>query len=533
MRLLLRLFILTIVIFSSKIAFTQCCGDGICDSTETPINCPYDCAGSSFNCPNTIGSFFSSPSWPVNLSAAQSNNWCYTLSPPYPAQVCFEYRVPNVGDSASVSFSISACGGTTVNQANFPPIGGCNNAGYSSSAITSVSTYNNTCGLISNSITTGGPGCYTPGDIITICLDINSTTTCPQITICPVIACGQTNCATTNTTVGCPSFNFTDSTYISPCDSMSGYAVVTPNCGSHFTYLWDDPLTQTDSFAIGLTPGTYSVIITNTAFNCDTTITVVVPSTSIAPSISVSSPDTFCANENIILNANSSSGTITWYNNFLGTTIIGIGSPLVLNNPGTGNHLYYVNSIDTCNSEMDSVLIVVNGVNAIINATPTSGLIPLSVFFGNGSSTGLGISYYWNFGDGDTSTQFQPTHTYTSTGNYIVTLIVSDGICSDTTSILIDAFDDSVIIIPNVFTPNGDGFNDLFAVDGINLIAINAEIYNRWGQILYTWNTVKGGWDGKTTSGENSPDGTYFYLIKITDHNNEEHLKKGSFSLIR
>lgn len=681
----------------------------ICEPGETAVNCPYDCANSSFNCGNTIGSFFSSPTWPVSSSTAQTNGWCYTLTPPYPAQICFEYRVPNVGDSASVSFSINACGGSTVNQANFPPMGGCNNAGYSSGTISGVSTYDNNCNLVSNAITTGGPGCYNPGDIVTVCLDINPATTCPQIIICPVIDCGATNCSTSPTPIGCPPFNFNDSTYITPCDSNSGYAVVTPDCGDHFTYLWDDPLAQTDSFATGLTPGIYNVLITNTAFNCDTTITVIVPPTSDSSDASINPTNPVCENASAFNLTAADAGGV-WMGNGITDTINGTFDPTIA---GTGNHTitYMINGLcgDTATTNIivtpvlttmlsaticqgDSILLggVYQTNNGVYHDTLLSSLncdsilqtsltvIPIansslmdsicqgdSIFLAgsfqntagiyydslqtssgcdsiiattlavnnlptittnadtticNGITTNInasgGVSYSWDNGLGvgqnhnvtpSSTTTYAVTGTnssgcsdtssltvfvtpltianagndqelcdnissFTLTGNSPVNIgetglwttssianitainqpitsgtglanglnifiwTISSGTCpanSDTLIIYVENCDPSVLIVPNVFTPNGDGMNDIFTIESSNILSLNCVIYNRWGQELFNWNGIQGFWDGRTTSGVEVPDGTYFFLLNAIGEDGEEHFKKGSFSLIR
>ncbi|MCO6499564.1 MAG: hypothetical protein J5I47_04190, partial [Vicingus serpentipes] len=269
--------------------FVGCCGDGVANTGETAANCPYDVAGGGFNCPNTIGPFFQSGAWPVSTATAQTNGWCYTITSATPL-VCFEYEVPAVGEDASVSFSISGCSTSSVNQSNLPPGGGCNSAG----GTPPRATYDDNCNLISNSIRTGGAGCYTPGDIITVCIDLTGQFGCGDVTICPVIHTAGPGISNP----GCPPFNgFASSGYFTdPCDTTTGYAYVTPPCGSHFTYLWDDPLAQTDSLATGLTPGTYNVTITNTAFpTCDTTITVNVIDTfpSVDPTLTLTH-DTLC-----------------------------------------------------------------------------------------------------------------------------------------------------------------------------------------------------------------------------------------------
>ena len=270
-----------------------------------------------------------------------------------------------------------------------------------------------------------------------------------------------------------------------------------------------------------------------TSLGCDS---IIVTTLTITP-LNTITPDPIvpiCANDPLILTATGSgAGTITWYSDANGTTVIGTGSPLTITNPGIGTYTYYVNEAGTCSSNIDSVVVVVGGVNAVINATPLTGAIPLNVFFGNNSTTGSGIVYSWDFGDGNTSNQFEPSNVYNNIGDYTVILIVTDGICYDTASITIDAFGESVILIPNVFTPNGDGSNDVFTVEGENLESVEGEIFNRWGQKMFTWSNVKGYWDGRTLSGSEAPDGTYFYIITAKGFDGIEYFKKGGFSLIK
>jgi gliding motility-associated-like protein len=182
---------------------------------------------------------------------------------------------------------------------------------------------------------------------------------------------------------------------------------------------------------------------------------------------------------------------------------------------------------------MDSVQVTVGGVSAIINATPLSGDIPLDVTLDGSSSTGAISSWDWTFGDGSTGAGASTSNTYTDIGTYTVELIVSDGTCSDTTTITIDAYGESAVLIPNVFTPNGDGSNDIFTVEGVNLESVEGEIFNRWGQKMFSWSNVKGHWDGRTLSGSEAPDGTYYYIINAKGLDGEEYYKKGGFSLIR
>ena len=85
----------------------------------------------------------------------------------------------------------------------------------------------------------------------------------------------------------------------------------------------------------------------------------------------------------------------------------------------------------------------------------------------------------------------------------------------------------SEIIIPSVFSPNGDNNNDLFKVTG-HFIQSETKIYNRFGELLFKSTQSNEGWNGKTTAGSNAPDGTYFYIIEI-----DQKIYKGSLTLLR
>jgi gliding motility-associated-like protein len=72
--------------------------------------------------------------------------------------------------------------------------------------------------------------------------------------------------------------------------------------------------------------------------------------------------------------------------------------------------------------------------------------------------------------------------------------------------------------IPNVFSPNGDSKNDTFQVTGLAIDQFNMEIYNRWGQVMYTASNPSAGWNGGLdNSADKVPDGTYFYIITLKD----------------
>jgi gliding motility-associated-like protein len=86
-----------------------------------------------------------------------------------------------------------------------------------------------------------------------------------------------------------------------------------------------------------------------------------------------------------------------------------------------------------------------------------------------------------------------------------------------------------------VFTPNGDGANDLFFVRSSNLTNITAQVFDRWGNKIYELNTDKGNmaWDGKNQQGADVTDGVYYYTIKATGKDGQGYDTKGTVSLFR
>lgn len=87
------------------------------------------------------------------------------------------------------------------------------------------------------------------------------------------------------------------------------------------------------------------------------------------------------------------------------------------------------------------------------------------------------------------------------------------------------------IFIPNSFTPNGDGKNDLFKAYGNIIAGINMKIFNQWGQLIYETSDVQSGWDGKQ-KGKLQPMGVYVYAIRVRLNNGEEVLRKGTVNLL-
>ncbi len=91
---------------------------------------------------------------------------------------------------------------------------------------------------------------------------------------------------------------------------------------------------------------------------------------------------------------------------------------------------------------------------------------------------------------------------------------------------------DPIIYVPNTFTPNSDPLNPLFLAKGGNIKTFEMNIFNRWGELIFTGNAMDEGWDGKY-EGAICQDGTYVWKIKLTDFSDEEYHYVGHVNLIR
>lgn len=149
------------------------------------------------------------------------------------------------------------------------------------------------------------------------------------------------------------------------------------------------------------------------------------------------------------------------------------------------------------------------------------------------TNTSTASAYYlWSFGDGGTSATVNPTYAYADTGIYQVILVAYNAHgCFD--SATADVHVEHKIIIPNVFTPNGDGINDVFYFTILGAQCFHCDIYNRWGKLIYQIGNIKQGWDGTIQhSGQPAPDGTYYYTINYCNYDNAAAQLDGFIELI-
>jgi hypothetical protein len=178
-----------------------------------------------------------------------------------------------------------------------------------------------------------------------------------------------------------------------------------------------------------------------------------------------------------------------------------------------------VNSL-TCSSESSFFYESIH-VNADFTVDPTEGEAPLEVAITNTSVRGY--IYAWDFGDSTFSDLENPDpHIYYKPGEYTVLLTIeSERHCIDSMRSEIIKVEPSSIDIPNVFTPDGDGYNDLFMVESKSLRYISMEVFSQSGFKVYGFSGEGEslrewtGWDGNVNnSSRKATPGVYFYIIR-------------------
>ncbi len=289
----------------------------------------------------------------------------------------------------------------------------------------------------------------------------------------------------------------------------SGETATITASGTASTYSWSTGLSS--PIFTTTTAGIYSVVGTN---SCGATTETINVAFLIAPTVSVSSNvNLICPGESATLTAsgNQSSATYTWSSS-TNTTNVEVVS---------AGGIYTVSNANICGLADATISIVQSTLNPDFIFSPSGGIAPVSINFTNTSVNNS--SNLWNFGNGTNGTAANGNANYTSAGIYTVTLVIqnADG-CFATVTRTIEITESGLGIIPELITPNGDGKNETFEVKGIERYPnSNLEIYNRWGNLVYSKSNYDNSWDGsanfKGTSKGKLPVGTYYFILNLND----------------
>ncbi len=132
-----------------------------------------------------------------------------------------------------------------------------------------------------------------------------------------------------------------------------------------------------------------------------------------------------------------------------------------------------------------------------------------------------------NFNDvANTDSLFMPITAINARFSYYYIDDVSITECDTTTTI-------SSLMMPNIFTPNNDGTNDVFSIPSKNIKILNCKIYNRWGILVGELKNANEVWDGRTTAGLECTDGVYYYVLIAKGLDEKEYNEKGFVQLMK
>ncbi|MCX8080417.1 MAG: gliding motility-associated C-terminal domain-containing protein, partial [Bacteroidia bacterium] len=316
------------------------------------------------------------------------------------------------------------------------------------------------------------------------------------------------------------------------------------------TYCWLQPISNPTQICTSILntsiPGVHTCIATSQINGCSVVRTYTVVQDITPPTLDPKQAFILECNNNPTVQilpsiiSPTSGMTYSWIPPYGATVTPNLTSSVITTNyPGLYRFIV-TNTVNGCISQITYT--VVNGtITANFTPEPPEGFAPLQVNFINNSSTSLGnlnIQSTWYYGNGTSASYTQTQNgsaVYNAPGIYTVVLVVKKGACIDTVVKTIKVDMPSQLEVPNIFSPNKDGVNDVFRLVATNLSEVNVVIFDRWGNKVYETESKSGNfaWDGKNLQGKDCAAGVYFYVIKAKGKDDKPFEKKGNVTLVR
>lgn len=304
---------------------------------------------------------------------------------------------------------------------------------------------------------------------------------------------------------------------------------------SPYTYSWNTSPVQSSPTANNLVAGNYVVTVTD-AKGCTNTQAVVITQPS-GMVLTSSSTIASCGIADGTATVSSTGGippyTYIWLTNPVQTT-------QTASNITSGTYSVIITDSAGC---LQSENVGVQGTpfpvaDFNIGSEVVSLLNPVVLFAD--ASSGTITSWEWNFGDvnsvSDSSYLQNPTHTYSDTGAYCVTLQISNAtaFCSDTMVKCLKVEAPHIFYIPNTFTPNQDGKNEIFLGYGAYVEKFQMYIFDRWGNLMFESNDINKGWNGSVNNDSATvQEDVYVWKVNIVASNKKDYKYVGLVNLIR
>ncbi|HLU87932.1 MAG TPA: T9SS type B sorting domain-containing protein [Taishania sp.] len=257
----------------------------------------------------------------------------------------------------------------------------------------------------------------------------------------------------------------------------------------------------------------------------------------IGSSVEISGNDTLCLGQTSTLTATNQNPLIDFTYTWSPADMIvsGQSSNTVVINPTQSQYIYLHASSNTGCTAVDSIWISVGSIpDSLINATANPNIIPV------GGTTTLsaqpsGYSYVWNPPALVDQPMAQQTNATLETST-LFSVSITDGICTKTDTVWVQVYpfvcDEPFVFVPNAFTPNGDGENDVLYVYGSMIQGIIFRIYDRWGELVFETTNRNEGWDGTFRGKLLDPD-VYDYYLDVECVDGLNNIIKGNITLMR
>ncbi|HWY98128.1 MAG TPA: gliding motility-associated C-terminal domain-containing protein [Bacteroidia bacterium] len=238
----------------------------------------------------------------------------------------------------------------------------------------------------------------------------------------------------------------------------------------------------------------------------------------------------YCQNSSGTFTATADSGSYVWTVPAGDSIVSGNGTGSVVIAGNVTGPITVSTKLTGCGSSAASCAITIIPAPTIGFDTISSGMYNTNYVFTDTSKPAI-TGWYWNFGDGDSATGTPVGHQYPAAGTYFVTETVTNAAgCKASKTETVDVPEG--IFIPNVFTPNGDGINDVFVISSSGIKVFSIEIFNRWGEKVFASTSAQISWDGRTSAGVKASDGDYYYILKATAYSGKDWSTHGYLQLI-
>ena len=325
--------------------------------------------------------------------------------------------------------------------------------------------------------------------------------------------------------------SITATTNVSCFGGHDGSATANASSGTApYNYSWNTSPSQAGTSANNLSAGTYTVTVTDSK-GCTTSVTAVITQ---PPGMNLTSASTpaSCGLSDGTATVNASGGQAPYTFMWLTTPV---QSNQTASNLSAGSYSIIVTDAKGCTQFAGSV--VTGGLPPVANfifSPETLSIGDPTAYFQDLSSSAF--SWSWNFGDGNSSILQNPSHAYPDTGSYCITLTVQDagGNCIDSITKCLKVEAPPTFYIPNAFTPNSDGMNEMFLGMGTYIKEFEMLVFDRWGNKIFQSNDIHRGWNGKVkNTGDLIQEDVYVWKVKLIDYQEKEHLFLGHVSIVK